>query len=434
MENKNNVLERARDLCQFLNKGVTPYHVVENVKETLIKHGYKEIKYDSKWNFNNTVKGFVSFNNSSLFIFDLNKESINNGFKIIASHIDSPCLKIKTGSDVLNSDGNLYLNVEVYGGAILNTWLDKGLSIAGKIYIKSQNYEKTFKVDEMLVDLKEEVAFIANCPIHLNRNINTGFELNKQKHMMPIVLSTYMGETSSLKSLLGKYLNIKHEDVIDFDLYLYDPLEAKIIGVNKEFIQSKKIDDLAMTEASVVSLLNSNSKENKVVCLFDGEEVGSSMIQGAYSNTFSNIINRIYDSFNINNEERNISIYNSFIISADMAHAYNSNYSEKFDEYNKCVVNKGVTIKQSSNRNYMTTGETSSYFISLCNKINIPYQIFYNRSDMVGGSTLGPIVSRYLSIKGVDVGNPMFAMHSSRETAGVLDHYHITKVFEEFFK
>ena len=434
MDNMKNALERAHDLCQFLNKGVTPFHVVSHVKDILIKNGFSEIDYNSRWKFEGKLKGFVNFNDSSLFIFDINKDFINRGFKFITSHIDSPCLKIKTGSDVLNSDGNLYLNVEVYGGAILSTWLDKGLSIAGKVYIKSENYDTSFKVEEMLVDFKEEVAFIPNCPIHLNREINSGFALNKQKHMMPIILTTYSGEIKSLKGLIGKYLNINEDNILDFDLYLYDPCEAKIIGINKEFIQSKKIDDLAMGEASVNSIIKSNSNENKFVCLFDGEEIGSSMIQGAYSNTFLNILTRIYNALEISKEDMEISLYNSFMISADMAHAYNSSYSEKFDEYNKCLINKGVVIKQNSNRSYITTGETSSYFKSLCNKAKVPYQIYYNRSDMLGGSTLGPIVNKYLSIKGIDVGNPMFAMHSSRETAGVLDHYYMSKVFDEFFK
>lgn len=429
MKNNKNVLERAKELCEFLNKGVTQYHVVAQVKEILIKNGFEELDYGKEWSFNNKVKGFVNLNDSGLFAFDLNKENLNQGIKFIASHIDSPCLKIKTGSDVLTSNGNLYLNVEVYGGAILNTWLDRGLSIAGKVYVESEN-----KIEQILIDFKEEIVFIANCPIHLNREINSGFSLNKQKHMMPMVLTTYAGEVRSLKGLIEKYFNINEENIVDFDLYLYDPTEAKIIGANKEFIQSKKIDDLAMGEASINALINCDSNSNKFVCLFDGEEIGSSMIQGAYSNTLYSVLDRIYDSLNISKEHKEISIYNSFVISADMAHAYNSNYSEKFDEYNKCLINKGVVIKQNCNRSYITTGETSSYFISLCKKVNVPYQIYYNRSDMQGGSTLGPILNKYLSIKGLDVGNPMFAMHSCRETAGVLDHYYMSKVFEEYFK
>ena len=434
MENINEVLERVKKLSNFLNKGVTPYHAVLNVRKILLENGFVELNYKEKWNIGENFKGFLKFNDSSIFAFNLNKEFIKNGFKFIASHLDSPCLKIKTGSDFLNSDGNLYLNVEVYGGPILNTWLDRGLSIAGKVFIKSKDYNVSFNVCEKIVDFKDEIAFIANCPIHLNREINSGFALNRQKHMMPLILTTSVGKINSFRGLISKYLDVNEEDIIDFDLYLYDVQEAKIIGVNNEFIQSKKIDDLAMAEASVYSFVNSKSDGNKFICLFDGEEIGSSIPEGAYSKTLLNILNRIYKCLEVSEEDKYISLDNSFIISADMAHAYNSSYGEKFDDYNKCIVNKGVVIKSNCNKNYITTGETSSYFKSLCDRVGVPYQNYFNRSDILGGSTIGPIITKYVSIKGVDVGNPMFAMHSCRETAGVFDHYYMSKVFDEYFK
>lgn len=434
MEISKEALNRAKDLCSFLDKGITPYHVVKNVSEKLLEHGFKELKYEEKWEISQNFKGFVKYHDSSIFAFTLNKDFIEKGFKFIMSHIDSPCLKIKTKCDNLTSSLDLYLNVEVYGGAILNTWLDRGLSIGGKVYIKSKDYENNFNVEEKLIDFKEEVLTIVNCPIHLNREINNGFALNKQKHLMPIMLTSLEEEKVSLKDVLSKHLNINEEDILDFDLYLYDSQESKIIGAHKEFIQSKKIDDLAMGEASLYSFLNSSHEENKFICLFNGEEIGSSIPDGADSKTLLNILNRIYSSLKVNEEEREISIYNSFIISADMAHAYNPNYGEKFDPNNTCFINKGVVIKGNSNKKYITTGETSSYFKSLCDKAKVPYQIYFNRSDMVGGSTLGCLITKYLPIKGIDVGNPMFAMHSCRETSGVMDHYYMTKVFMEYFK
>lgn len=421
------IFKRSRDLCSFLDKGVSTYHVVKNVRDTLIKEGYKEFSYGESWSIDG--KGFVVFNNSSLFAFDLNKHSIREGIKFISSHIDSPSLKIKQGSDIIVNNGELYLNVEVYGGPILNTWLDRDLSIAGRVFIRDGE-----GIKEVLIDFEEAVAFILNCPIHLNREINSGSVLNKQTHMLPIVLTNSMGNRLSLREVISDHLNIDKDDVFDFDLYLYDTQKASICGVNKEFIRSKRIDDLAMAEASLYAYLNSSSISNKFICLFDGEEIGSSTSEGAYSMTLSNILDRLYDSMGIIGEDKLISIYNSFMISADMAHAYNGNYREKFDEYNKCLINKGITIKHNSNKNYMTTGESSSYIKSLCSRADIPYQIYYNRSDIPGGSTLGPIVTKYLSIKGVDLGNPMFAMHSCRECAGVLDHYYISNLFLEYFK
>lgn len=431
MYNINDTLKRAEDLCDFLNKGVSVYHTVKNLGDILSLNGFKEINYGDVWKIDDNFKGFLKFQDSSLFAFNINKNTLLNGFKIISSHLDSPCLKIKSGSDVLNSDGSLYLNVETYGGAILNTWLDRGLSIAGRVFLKGSN---DLELNQILIDFRDEVCFIPNCPIHLNRDINSGFALNKQKHMMPILFMNYFGQVKSLKEMISKHLEVKQEDILDFDLYLYDPQPAKIIGFNKEFIQSKKIDDLAMVESSLYSFVNSNSSENRILCVYDGEEIGSSIPQGANSNSFLNILNRLFDCLNISNEEKSICINNSFLISADMAHAYNVSYSEKFDENNKCLINKGVVIKNNSNKNYLTSGESSSYFKLLCNKANVPYQIYYNRSDLLGGSTLGPIFTRYIPIKGIDVGNPMFAMHSCRETCGVLDHYYITRVFEEFFK
>lgn len=434
MKNIDDALKRANDLCKFLDNGVTPYHAVLNIRDILIKNGFIELNYKDRWEIKENFKGFLKFNDSSIFVFNLNKNTISEGFKFISAHLDSPCLKIKTGSDCFNSDGNLYLNVEVYGGAILNTWLDRSLSIAGKVFIKSDAYEENFKIYERILDFKDAIAFIPNCPIHLNRSINSGFELNKQKHMMPIVFTTNKHGINSFRALISKYLDISQDDILDFDLYLYDVEKARIIGSNNEFIQSKKIDDLAMVEASIYSIVNSESDKNKFVCLFDGEEIGSSIPEGANSRIFMNILNRIYSALGISEEEKYISLDNSFMISADMAHAYNSSYGEKFDDYNKCVINRGIVIKYNSNRNYITTGFTASYFKSICDRAGVPYQIYFNRSDIQGGSTLGPIVTKYIPIKGIDIGNPMFAMHSCRETSGVIDHYYMSKVFDEYFK
>ncbi len=434
MESFDLILKRGNDLCKFLNKGVSQYHIVSNIKESLLKNGFQNFNYKNRWDIPNRLKGFVQFGNSSIFAFSLNKGTIDEGIKFIMAHLDSPCLKIKSGGHSLNVSDNLYLNVEVYGGAILSTWLDRGLSIAGKVFVKSKDYSSTFKIEEVLLDFKDEVAFIPNCPIHLNREINSGFALNKQKHMMPIVLTSDVNNINSFEQLISEYLNIREDDIIDFDLCLYDTQRAKIIGGNNEFIQSKRIDDLAMAEISIYSLLNSDSDSNKFVCLFDGEEVGSSVIEGANSSTFTNILMRIYKAMGIDSEDMFSSLDNSFIISADMAHGYNNNYSDRFDDLNRCILNKGVVIKNSYNKNYITTGESSAYFKSLCDRADVPYQIYFNRSDMYSGSTIGPIITRYVSIRGIDVGNPMFAMHSCRETAGILDHYYMTKVFREYFK
>lgn len=431
MYNVHDILEKAEGLSEFLNKGVSVYHVVENLGNILKSKNFDEINYGDKWNISKSFRGFLKFQETSLFAFNINRENLSQGFKIICSHLDSPCFKIKSGSDVLNSDGGLYLNVETYGGGILNTWLDRGLSIAGRVFLKGNN---DLKISQKLLDFENEVCFIPNCPIHLNRDINSGFALNKQRHMMPILFFDYFSEVKSLREMISKKLEINEDSILDFDLYLYDPQPAKIIGFNNEFIQSKKIDDLAMVESSLNSFINSQSNENRILCVYDGEEIGSSIPQGASSNGFLNILNRIFDSLNVSNEERSMCIYNSFLISADMAHAYNSSYSEKFDEHNKCLINKGVVIKNNSNKNYITSGESSAYFKLICEKAKVPYQTYFNRSDILGGSTLGPIFTKYIPIKGVDVGNPMFAMHSCRETCGVLDHYYITKVFEEFFK
>ncbi len=416
------IIKRGEELCSFLDKGVSTYHVVKNVKDMLVRNGYNEVSYNDKWE--NITKGFVPIGDSSLFIFDLNKETIKGGIRFIASHIDSPSLKIKSISDSLVYD-DLYLNVEVYGGPILNTWLDRDLSIGGRVFIK-ENGEIVTK----LIDFEDPICTITNCPIHLNREINSGFSLNRQNHLLPIVSSF---KDLSLKDMISERLEVNKEDILDFDLYLYDTQRATLSGYNKEFIKSKRIDDLAISEASLYAFLNSPS-ENKFVCMFDGEEIGSTLSEGAYSNTLSNILDRLYLSMGINHEDKLISMNNSFIISGDMAHAYNGNYKEKFDENNKCLINKGIAIKYNSNRNYMTTGESASYIKLLCEEAGVLYQTYYNRSDIPGGSTLGPILNRYLSIKGADIGNPMFAMHSCRECTGTIDHYYITKLFMKYFR
>jgi len=431
----NNELEFAQNLIDYIYDSPTAFHAVAKVKEDLCKEGFVELKEEEKWNLQKGGKYFVTKNDSALTAFVVGKGEIEeNGFKIIGAHTDSPSFRIKPAPEMVVDNTYVRLNTEVYGGPILSTWMDRPLGVAGRVTLRSGNilYPET-----RLVNINKPIMIIPNLAIHMNRDVNTGIELNKQKDTLPLLsmVNEELEKNNYLMSAIAKELSVELKQIIDFDLFLYEYEKGSIIGLNNEFISSSRLDDLAMVHAGIKALTRVEAVEatNVMVC-FDNEEVGSSTKQGADSNMLADILERITISLGKNREDFLRALSKSFMISADNAHAVHPNSPEKNDPTNKLYMNKGPVIKINANQSYTTDSNSDAVYELVCEKAGVPVQKFVNRSDARGGSTIGPISSTHLNIRSVDMGNPTLAMHSIRELGGVLDHTYATKSFEEFYK
>ncbi|MGF7056772.1 M18 family aminopeptidase [Brassicibacter mesophilus] len=428
-------LEFAKDLIDFIYDSPSPFHAVSNVKSILEKNGYAQLCNRERWNIQKGGKYFVTKNDSALIAFIVgNGEIEKDGFKLIGAHTDAPTFRIKPNPEMISENSYFKLNLEVYGGPILNTWLDRPLSIAGRVSLKSDN---VFYPESRLVNINKPMMIIPNLAIHMNRKINEGIELNKQKDMLPLLslITEDFEKDNYLVKLIAQELNVEVDNIVDFDLFLYEFEKGSIVGLNNEFISCGKLDDLAMVHAGINALINSPvSKATNVMICFDNEEIGSSTKQGADSPMLRTVLERIVYALGKDKEDFFRAIYSSFIISADMAHALHPNSAEKHDPTNKPIINKGPAVKVNANQSYTTDSDSNTVYEMICRKAGVPVQKFVNRSDERGGSTIGPISSTHLDMRSVDIGNPMLAMHSIRELGGVLDHYYIVKTFEEFYK
>lgn len=325
------------------------------------------------------------------------------------------------------------LNTEVYGGPILSTWFDRPLSIAGRVTLKSDN---VFKPETRLVDINKPVLIIPNLAIHMNRSVNEGYEFNKQKDVLPLLAlcNEKLEKDNYLMNLLVQTLNVEKENIIDFDLFLYDVSEGSLVGLNEELISVGRLDDLWMVFAGLKALTESNKiKATKVLVALDNEEIGSLTSQGANSSILENILERIALGLNKDREGFRRALSNSVMISADLAHAIHPNYTEKCDPTNKPLLGGGPVIKIAASGSYSTDSYAAGVFKGVCEKAGVPCQVFVNRSDMRGGTTIGPITAAKLNIPVIDMGAPLLSMHSIRELASVKDNEYTIKAFTEFF-
>lgn len=424
----------ANELTDFIFRSPTSYHVVANIEKELESHGFKKLSSGDVWKIKNGSKYFVTPNNSSLFAFETGTESISCGIKLICTHSDSPFLRIKPNAEITVADKYLKLNTEVYGSPILHTWLDRPLSIAGRVMIQSSN---PLVPETRLINFDRPMLVIPNVAIHLSSSTNGPNSLSGiQKEMLPVlsmINETFEKENYLIK-LIAEEIKVKPEDILDFDLNLYEYERGCLFGANHEFISSGRLDDLAMVYTGLQALLKSATcKQTKILAIFDNEEVGSGSKQGAASPVLRSIIERINLGLGNSSEDLYRCIHNSFMISADMAHALHPNHMEKHDPTSHPVLNSGPVIKYNANQKYITDADSASVFITICNMAGVPFQKFVNHSDMKGGSTLGSIFLSQMEIRGVDIGNPMWGMHSIRETAGVMDLAYIVKAFTEFY-
>ncbi|MFP4698177.1 MAG: M18 family aminopeptidase [Eubacteriales bacterium] len=424
---------KIKDFMQFINESTSPFHAVMEVKKRLDNVGFIELKSDKDWDVRRGNRYYLSPYPSSLFVFDIPKEiNLNNGFRIISAHTDQPCFRIKPSTE-MREEGYLKINTEVYGGPILNTWLDRPLSIAGKVALRNEDVMNP-KIE--FIDIKKPIMIIPNLAIHMNKEVNKGFELNRQRDMIPLagILNNQLNKEDYFLDFLAEHLKVNIEDILDFDLFVYLAEKGEVIGLYDDFISAPRLDDLAMVYASINAIIETKATSAiNIVALFDNEEIGSRTKQGADSELFSMILERLTMELDIDKTQYYQSLTKSFMISADMAHALHPNHPEKHDPTNQPMIGKGIVLKISGNQRYSTDSEAIAVFQQICEKGEIPYQKYVNRSDEVGGKTLGPLATAYVPVRSVDVGNPMLAMHSSRELMGVEDHYHTIEALKMFF-
>jgi aspartyl aminopeptidase len=364
-----------------------------------------------------------------------------SGIRIICAHCDSPTFRIKPNPEILMEKGFVKLNTELYGGAIMSTWFDRPLSLAGRVMLRSSD---PLHPQTRLLHIKEPLLIIPNLAIHFNRQVNDGVKLSKQKDMLPVlgIINDQLSYNGLLLKLIASHLDVAAEDILDFDLYLYDTTPACEVGLQKEFISAGRLDDLSMVHAGMQAMLGEVVSEEKtkelqrqtmVLAIFDNEETGSGTKQGAASPVLANVLMRLNEVQGGNYDTFCQAIAKSFMISADNAHAFHPNYPEKYDPTNHPVLGGGPCIKINANCKYMSDAHSAAIFRSLCEDAGVPFQYFVNHSDVAGGSTLGNIFTGQVDIEGVDVGSPLLAMHSARETASVADHLNMIKVFKQFF-
>jgi aspartyl aminopeptidase len=416
-----------QDLMAFLDASPTSYQASVEISTRLEKAGFRLLNETEAWKLVPGGKYYVRRAGTAVLAFAIGSGNLSEtGCRIAASHIDSPALRIKPQS--LRTEGNVTkIGVEVYGGPILATWTDRELGLAGIAVIR-----KDGKLTPVPVNLKRPLAIIPNAAIHLNREINNGFVYNKQIHLQAI-LST--GDNSdSLKEAVAGVLDIKPEDIVDMDLFLYDPTPAALAGIDGSLLVSGRLDNLAMTHAILSSLTEVSSPEVTALgVFFDHEEIGSETLQGAMSSLLAEVLERVGIGLGLSEEQRYLALRGSFLISADMAHAFHPAYAEKYDPDYAPKMNQGPVIKINGSQRYATTASSGARFASLCASAGVACQKFMTRSDMPCGSTVGPLVSSRLGIPAVDIGNPMWAMHSIRETCGVADHLSLISVLRLYF-
>lgn len=425
----------SEQLISFIEQCPSSFHTVHTVTEILKEQGFIQLSECTPWNLKQGHSYMVTRNSSSLIAFTIPEHGIQK-YHIVASHSDFPTFKIKENPDMKVENQYIKLNVEKYGGMIMAPWFDRPLSVAGRIVVKDSSHDSSLcpsPFQEYLVNVDRDLVLIPNLAIHLNRELNDGYKYNVQKDLLPL-FSTCETETSLLKEITENLPNIEPSDVLSFDLYLYNRQRGSIWGANEEFISAPRLDDLQCTFSALQGFLAGTKKEAaSLLCIFDNEEVGSSSRQGAASTFLTDTIERIQWSLGMNKEEALIALSKSFMISADNGHAMHPNYPEKSDPVNRPCLNQGILIKYNGNQRYCTDAVSASYFKDLCNRANVPYQSYTNRSDIAGGSTLGNISSTQYAVTAVDIGLPQLAMHSPYETAGVKDTAYLIQALTCFY-
>lgn len=415
-------LEDTQRLCDFLSSSPTAFHAVRNAEEKLVASGFKLLSESERFRIQPGNSYYVKRNGTALIAFRVPERL--EGFHIVAAHTDSPCFKIKHDPEITSSGLYTTLNVEGYGGLLLNPWFDRPLSIAGRVVLSDG--------EERLVDFDRDLVLIPSLAIHMDRGVNDGRKLSKQKDTCPLFAEGV--RKGSFEELLSKELGRGKEDILEYDLYVYSRTKPTLWGLEDEFFSSPRIDDLGCAFSGLDALLESNAgRHMPVLALFDNEEVGSGTRQGALSDFLRNTLRRVSLSLSLDEEEWMMLLSSSRMLSADNGHAVHPNYKEKADPTNQPRLNGGVLVKFAANQKYTTDAASGSFVTGLCKSKGIPFQRFFNHSDSPGGSTLGNLSTQKVSIRTADVGIAQLAMHSPYETAGTRDTTALMRLFKEFY-
>ncbi len=417
-------------MLKFIDESPTCFHVVANLKKELLKNGYTELDEKKEWELLAGKEGkyFVTRNDSSIISFRIPQKDFK-GFYMVASHSDSPSFKIKENPEMEAAGAYVKLNVEKYGGMLCAQWFDRPLSVAGRVMLRS----KDGTVETRLVNIDRDLVMMPALAIHMNREANEGYKYNAQTDMLPV-----FGDADSKDSffdLVAENAKAKKDDIIGHDLFLYNRVKPTVWGAGNEYIASSRLDDQECVYTTFCGFLNAADSENVAVhCVFDNEEVGSGTKQGAASTFLRDTLTRINECLGRTNQQYLVALANSFMISADNAHAVHPNHVDKADPVNRPVINKGIVIKYNANQKYTTDAVSAATFKLICERAQVPYQTFTNRSDMAGGSTLGNISTTQVAVNTVDIGLAQLAMHSPYESAGGKDPEYLAKATQAFYE
>ncbi len=426
-------------LLNFLNASPVNFLAVRNIVRNLEDAGYTRFNPEQKLNaLEPGQKFFVTKNDSSVYAFHIGRKPMADaGFHIICAHCDSPTFRIKPNAEMCCEGGIVKLNTEVYGGPIMSTWFDRPLTIAGRVIVRGEN---PLAPHTLLMHVQRPLLQISNLAIHFNRQVNDGYAISRQKDMLPLLgyVTNRLEMDNLLMNIILEELNkqqkVEREDILDFDLYLADATPACTFGAHNEFISSGRLDDLSMCFAGLEALLAAPTTDaTKVLAIFDNEETGSQTKQGAGSPFLASLLKRIAWKQSGCEEAFFQAVERAFMVSADNAHAWHPNYSEKYDPTNHPMLGGGPVIKFNAAQKYASDAFSAAVFAELCREAGVPCQRFVNHSDVAGGSTLGNILASSLPMKGVDMGNAILAMHSCRETGSAQDHIFCVKAFTQFF-
>ena len=424
-------------LLSFLDASPVSFLAVRNIANELEKNGFRRVNaQEPLGKVEAGDRFFVTKNDSSVYAFHIGKKPLADaGFHMICAHCDSPTFRVKPNAEMDCEGGIVKLNTEVYGGPIMSTWFDRPLTLAGRVIVKGDD---VMRPKTLLLHVKRPLLQISNLAIHFNRQVNDGVKLSRQKDVLPIlgIINDEMEKGNLLMNVITDELNVKKEDILDFDLYLADATPACIFGAHGEFISSGRLDDLSMCWAGVEAMLAASSEvpdTTRVLALFDNEETGSQTKQGAGSPFLSYMLKRVALAQGGTEEAYYQAVERAFMISADNAHAWHPNYGEKYDPTNHPMLGGGPVIKFNAAQKYASDAASAAIFAGICEKAGVPCQRFVNHSDVAGGSTLGNILASSVPLQGVDMGNAILAMHSCRETGSVIDHEYAVKAFTQFY-
>lgn len=424
--------EISKQLIEFIDKSPTCFHAVKTMSDMLRGEGFTELRENQKWHIEKGGRYFVARNGSSLIAFTIPEQDMK-GMRIMASHSDSPTFKIKEDPE-MEADGHyIKLNVERYGGMICAPWFDRPLSVAGRVIVRnSSGNSASDALRTVLVNVDRDLLMIPNLAIHMNREVNDGYKYNAQKDMLPLYGDITAKDT--FMKVIANAAGTVPEDILGHDLFLYNRQNASIWGASGEFLSSGRLDDLQCAFSSLKGFLAGEKKEYMAVhCVLDNEEVGSGTKQGAASTFLYDTLTRAHESLGLTREDYLIHLADSFMVSADNAHAVHPNHTDKADPVNRPYLNGGIVIKFNASQKYCTDGVSAAMFREICQQADVPVQTFVNRSDMAGGSTLGNISNTQVALNTVDIGLPQLAMHSPYETAGIKDTEYLVRAASVLF-